>query len=264
MDAFILQLVASFLVGGFFVALITIIAERFGSKIGGLIGSLPSTSFVALLFIGVTSGIPAAVASAQVFPLALIGVSIFLGLFFVFSRNGFWFGLVIATGGWLVIAVLVKLLPPVSIWVSAAISLFIGLVVYLFIYYFFDTPSTVGKKIRYSLPQWFSRAVISGVFITLTVFVSKIFGPVIGGILAAYPVAMTLSLIIMKVKKKVEVARALSKSFLVAGPIIFISYGIFVFYFYPIAGLAWGTVIAYLLTALVSIPVYVFIRRKLR
>ena len=48
------KLLLSFLVGGCWVTLTTIIAEKFGSKIGGLLGGLPSTIVVSLLFIGLT------------------------------------------------------------------------------------------------------------------------------------------------------------------------------------------------------------------
>ena len=44
----------SFLVGGVWVTLSSVAAERFGSKAGGLIGGLPSTIVVTLLFIGLT------------------------------------------------------------------------------------------------------------------------------------------------------------------------------------------------------------------
>jgi hypothetical protein len=52
--SFWLKLILSFIVGSLWVTLTTLSAERFGSKVGGLIGVLPSTVVIALLFIGFT------------------------------------------------------------------------------------------------------------------------------------------------------------------------------------------------------------------
>jgi hypothetical protein len=55
MDAsFWIKLFLGFIVGSIWVTLTTVSAERFGSKVGGLIGGLPSTVVIALLFIGLT------------------------------------------------------------------------------------------------------------------------------------------------------------------------------------------------------------------
>ena len=59
-NSFLIQLFLSFLVGSFWITTITIISEKMGSKIGGLIGGLPTTTLVALLFIGITQSPQAA------------------------------------------------------------------------------------------------------------------------------------------------------------------------------------------------------------
>ena len=47
--SFWLKLILGFIVGSLWVTLTTVSAERFGSKVGGLIGGLPSTVVIALL-----------------------------------------------------------------------------------------------------------------------------------------------------------------------------------------------------------------------
>jgi len=53
------------------VTLSTIAAERFGSKIGGLIGGLPSTVIVTLFFIGLTQTPQVAASATTIIPLSM-------------------------------------------------------------------------------------------------------------------------------------------------------------------------------------------------
>ena len=46
-DTFILKLALSFLIGGLWITVASVAAERLGSKIGGVIAGLPSTAVVA-------------------------------------------------------------------------------------------------------------------------------------------------------------------------------------------------------------------------
>ena len=64
MDPFVLKLVLTAFVGGSWVVLSTIIAERAGTKLGGVIAGLPSSSLIAFLFIGWTQS-PQAAAQAD-------------------------------------------------------------------------------------------------------------------------------------------------------------------------------------------------------
>ena len=67
---FILKLALSFLIGGIWITVASVAAERMGSKIGGVIGGLPSTAVVAFGFIGWTQGAQQAYDATTAFPLA--------------------------------------------------------------------------------------------------------------------------------------------------------------------------------------------------
>lgn len=67
---FLVQLAISFIVGSFWVLLTTFLADRFGSKIGGFIGGLPSTAAVSFFFIGLTQSTEIAALATTVFPLS--------------------------------------------------------------------------------------------------------------------------------------------------------------------------------------------------
>jgi len=49
---FIIQLIISFIVGGGFVALLTIVAEKVNQRIAGIILTFPITAGLALFFLG--------------------------------------------------------------------------------------------------------------------------------------------------------------------------------------------------------------------
>ena len=52
---FLLNVFLSFVLAGTWISFATILAEKFGSKIGGLIANLPSNILISYLFIALTS-----------------------------------------------------------------------------------------------------------------------------------------------------------------------------------------------------------------
>src|SRR5205807_87984 len=68
---FLFKLVITFLVGSLWLTEATILAERFGSKIGGVIAGMPSSIVIALFFIGWTQTPLAASQATVVVPLIM-------------------------------------------------------------------------------------------------------------------------------------------------------------------------------------------------
>ena len=88
-DLLILNLILAFLVGGAWVSFSTLIAERYGSALGGLVGGLPAISIVSFLFIGLNQGPETASQATIVFPLALSFTMSFLLVYAALSKRGF-------------------------------------------------------------------------------------------------------------------------------------------------------------------------------
>ena len=88
-DLLILHLILAFTVGGAWVSFATLIAERYGSALGGLVGGFPAISIVSFLFIGLNQGPETASQATIVFPLALSFTMSFLLVYAVLSKNGF-------------------------------------------------------------------------------------------------------------------------------------------------------------------------------
>ena len=64
----LLHLLLAFVVGSLWVTAITVISEKKGSAVGGILGGLPSTSAFSFFFIGINQSSAAAVQATTVFP----------------------------------------------------------------------------------------------------------------------------------------------------------------------------------------------------
>ena len=84
----LLHLVLAFAVGSLWVSIITIVAEKRGSVLGGILGGLPSTSAFSFFFIGINQSSNAAVQATTVFPLAFGVTSAYLFFYAFFARKG--------------------------------------------------------------------------------------------------------------------------------------------------------------------------------
>lgn len=88
-NTFLIKLLLSFIVGSFWITITTIIAEKMGSKIGGIIGGLPTTTLVALLFIGITQSPQAAVEATAIMPQIVGFAGILMITFSLLINRGF-------------------------------------------------------------------------------------------------------------------------------------------------------------------------------
>jgi uncharacterized membrane protein (GlpM family) len=92
-DSLLLHLFLAFVVGSVWVTLVTVVAERSGSALGGLMGGLPSTSAFAFFFIGLNQSPEIAAQATTVFPLSFGFTCSFLFFYALFAKKGFAFGL---------------------------------------------------------------------------------------------------------------------------------------------------------------------------
>ena len=79
----------------------SVAAERLGSKVGGVIGGLPSTAVVAFGFIGWTQGAQQVYDATTAFPLAFAVNAFYLVAYAALSPRGLWAGIGAALLTWL-------------------------------------------------------------------------------------------------------------------------------------------------------------------
>src|SRR3989338_5035093 len=99
---FVTRLIASFLIGGVWVTCTTIATERYGAKIGGLVGGMPSVILVSLFFIALTQSPEIAAESAGILPISISFMGLFMIIYLFWPTENFWAALTAGILGWMI------------------------------------------------------------------------------------------------------------------------------------------------------------------
>ncbi|MDD9953504.1 MAG: DUF3147 family protein [Candidatus Woesearchaeota archaeon] len=260
MDLFFLQLLLSFLVGGIWIAAASMLAEWAGTKIGGFIASLPSTIVVSMLFIGVTEGATTAVIATGVVPLIIGLEGIFLVVYALIVRRGLVQGLSAAFLVWLFASTAIVLVQYADIVSSLVAYVALLLFSYYCLEHVMHIPSGEKTTKVFSLTQLLVRAVLSGAVVTTTVLLTRLGGPILGGVMSTFPAAFIATLTIGYITNGWEFSRGLTKP-LLCGTITIVVFALGVRFMYVPLGVFYGTFCAYVLSLLAGVIVYPFIQR---
>ena len=264
MDAlFWYKLGLSFVVGGSWVAVTTCFAERYGSRIGGLIGGLPSTAVVSLFFIGFTQTPHVASEATTIIPVAQGVNGLFIIIFILLIRWGLSSAL---SGGlviWFVMATVIVLLDIHHFWKSIAGWLFLLFGCYAFVEKGLKISSRGKITLQLTSSQVIYRALFGGSVIVFAVFIGKLGGPVYGGIFATFPAMFLSTLFITHRTGGADFSKATAKSLMISGLINVPLYAVAVRTCYPLMGLALGTATALIFSFGTGYLSYFFIKVKL-
>lgn len=121
---FYLKLLLAFGVGSLMVTLATVAAEKLGSKIGGLVGGLPTMVAITLFFIGLVQTPRIASEATNVIPLVMGIDGFFLVVYAGLAKWGAFIGLSGALLTWAVLSFLVVLFDVQSFRFSLLVYLF--------------------------------------------------------------------------------------------------------------------------------------------
>ena len=243
-QTFLINLALSFVVGSIWVTAVTVIAERFGSKIGGFIGGLPSTIVIALLFIGLTQSTADASRAAVMIPLVMGVNGIFIMLYLATVHRGLIKALVTALFFWFIANGSIVLGGIEGLWVSMAGWLVLLGISYYITEHVMVIASKGGIRVPYTLQQMLLRGMVSGFIISMAVLVSRLAGPIIGGIFSTFPVIFMSTLYITYRTGGPEFSRAVAKTLMLSGMINVGVYAIVAHFAYQSAGLLVGTLIS--------------------
>jgi uncharacterized membrane protein (GlpM family) len=261
-DSLWLHLALAFAVGSVWVPLVTEIAERAGSTVGGIIGGLPSTSAFSFLFIGLNQSSDAAVRVTTVFPLAFSFTCAFLLFYAFFAKKGFRLGFSVSLLIWLVISALIA----ISSLRNFVVSLVGGVLISAAICYVFaerlNLKNFPPEKMHYTTLQHFGRGVLAGSMVLLAVIASQIGGPVIGGIFSAFPAVFTSTLYIVDKSRGTDFSRAMTRPLAVSSILTVIPYCVAVRYLYPSLGIWIGTVSSYAIIVPLAFLAYRLVGHK--
>ncbi len=260
---FWVKLGLSFLVGGAWVTVSSLAAGKFGSKIGGLISGYPSTVVVALLFIGLTQDRQMVFDATTVMPAAMGTNGFFVISFIYLARWGLGKAIAGALLAWTAMATALIILDP-QIFIASIICWFLFISLF---YLIVEKGMTIASQDRIVVHNTFShilwRGLMGGGVIAVAVLLSKIGGPVFGGVFAVFPAIFLSTLIITHQMGGASFSRAMGKSMVISGMINVGFYGVCVRYLYTWFDIWPGTGIALLVSCGTVFLTYLFIRTRL-
>ena len=257
----LLHLLAAFAVGSLWVTAITVIAEKKGSVVGGILGGLPSTSAFSFLFIGLNQSSGAAVEATAVFPLAFAVTSAYLLFYAFFAQKSFSRGIVFSLLIWFAVSALIV----ASGIRDFTFSLVGGVAISGLTYFLFTKlklQNLEGQKKLYRPHEIVLHGVGAGSLVALSVVLSQIGGPVLGGIAAAFPAVFTSTLVILYRSKGTEFSRAMTKPLVYSGILTIIPFCVAVRYLFPVLGVLAGTLVSYLLVVPLAFLSYCMVKQQ--
>lgn len=263
-QAFLFKVFLSMVIGGAWVVGSTVIVDKFGTKLGGLIAGLPSTVVVALYFIGLSQGTQTAVQSTTVIPLAFAVNGPFMLVYAFLSKRGLWQSMPAALGAWFVLSYLIIAFRIHNFIIGLAICISVLITCIYIFERKFSAVSSSGQKTVYKKTQLFIRALFAGLIIGAAVFASRFFSPTVGGVLASFPAVFVSTLLILHLSRGAEIAVGLAKSLLVSGFINVITYIIAVHYLYNNLGVNQGTLLALVISLVTAFLTHRFVLKKLK
>lgn len=258
---FILKLILSFIIGSLWITMGTVLAEKYGTKIGGLIAGLPSTILISLFFIAWTQSTRVAVDATTIVPI-IGGINcLFIVAYIFLLRMNFW----IALGGAFLVWVMLSFGLVIIGFNSFAVSV-ISYVCLVFITHNLvekglKVTSEAGRPMRYTPAIMIFRAVLSGLVIVFAVVITKIGGPLIGGMFVMFP-AMFVGMIFMTYFSQGATFSAAVMKSSILGAISVVIYGIMARYTYIPLGFIGGTAVSIVVSFASSYLIHGYMVKK--
>lgn len=258
---FFIKLFLSFLVGGSYILISTIAADKLGSKIGGLITGLPSTVLFGLLFIGWTQTSEASVEATTLIP-AIIGVAcLFLITYVYLVKQNVWLAIFAAILVWAIAAYALIAAHITSFFISITIFFVLFLVAHIFVTRILTITTSKGNKIVYSPKIMLLRGLFSGLIVALSVILAKASSPLLGGIVSAFPATFSSTLLITYFAHGPAFSASVAKNSLFAwvSTLVFVIVSRFTLQQF---GILWGSLISLITCYISAYFIYTYIVKK--
>jgi hypothetical protein len=262
MYPFILKLILTFIIGGIWITFATVLAEKWGTKLGGIIGGLPSTIVIGLFFIGWTQTAEVAAEATLIIPFIVGGNCVFVALYGFFVCSGFYRATFLSLLFWAVFA-FVSLFVPLTFVLSLLVFVFLFLISYYIMEKKLYLKSVAKKIIHYTPLQLLFRALFSGGILVFAVFIAKVGGPVFGGMFSAFPAVFISTIIISYYAHGAAFSAILMKVMGLLGSFNVVVYAVAVYFFYPTLGIIYGTLVSFLIALLSGYVTYIFAKKKM-
>ncbi len=249
----------SFLISGAWIATATWVAEKHGSRVGGLLVNLPSNLLVSLVFMALLRGTDYAAQAAAAVPVGMAINSVYLTIFNALVLRSLALALAAGLAFWLASALFFfafPLSPGASLGVYGAVLAATFLINEKILR--ISTPPARAKT--WSTAGFVLRILFSGTLVASVVAVSLLSSPWVTGVFSTFPAVMTSSMVILTLTQDAHFARATSKVLILSSANILV-YAAIVQAAYPKLGVWAGTLCAYAGSITFVTILYPFLRR---
>ncbi len=244
-NEFIIKLIVSFLGAGIWITVMTLLAEKLGSKVGGLIANLPANILFSLMCVGFIQGADFAAEASRAAPIGMVIVTIFIFSIINLLPYGLKRALGLSILIWLPLAVLTNLWEYKNWLGGIIIYLITTAVLFWILEHYCHLPAVEQTKKKYTAGQILGRAVFAGSIIALVIILAEFSPPYLVGIFATFPSGVTSTIYILTRNQSPAFAQATGKILVLSSSNIII-YALGVFLTYPLLGVIWGTIISFL------------------
>jgi len=256
----VFQFLLPFLIAASVVVVITMIAEKFGTRVGGILGTVPSTIVVAFVFISINQGEVFASSAASVVPAEMAINLAFLFLFNLMAKR--------SVIGALVVSLLIWALLSTGLLISDLSSILLSSMIYLavllFIFYLMERPlkmrSSGSVNVEYTVGKIAFRGVFAGLIIGTSVVLSNV-GDAIAGIFSVFPAIFLSTMMIMLKEHGANFSAGMGKSMILGSQTVVV-YAIAIHFLYPEVGVILGSVAAYAIS-MIMVLALLFVRDRI-
>lgn len=260
MLSLIFQVVLPFILSAMVVIIVMYIAERYGSKVGGILGTLPSTIVIAFLFIAYTEGKTFASQAASVVP-AELGINvIFLFVFALLVHRSMLLAFSITFVVWGILSSIIIVFTAGSIFVSITVYIVTVIAAFVFLEKIRKIPSTRNVKVHYTIKKIVFRGILAGIVIAIAVFLSNI-DAFISGVFSVFPAILSSTMLISVREHGPDFAAGMAKSMML-GLSSVATYATVIYFLYPLYDVVLGSIVAYVIALCMTLAIYK-LRRKI-
>jgi len=240
-----IQLITSFIVGGLFIAMQTLIGERVPLRWRGIALTVPTTMALSLFFIGLTKSPQDIPEVSLLIPAAIAPDYIFVLLFAILSRFGLILSLGISYIAWGVVGYLLLQFPPGSF--AESTFLYAAPVVIITYAIVRKLPQVTSlKPFPINLTHILIRSLIGGSVILTVVILAKTVGNLWGGLFSMFPASYLATFIIYYTLQGHRVMPSIVKSLFFPGIPGFLIYAYVAVLTFPEYGIWIGTLLSYI------------------
>ncbi|MBN1150401.1 DUF3147 family protein [candidate division WOR-3 bacterium] len=239
-----MKIAFSFFVAGFWISFTTALAERLGSKTGGLVSNLPSNILVSFVFIALAKNTNYVRNASVSVPVGMTIDTLFLVVFTLFLRFGLATAIISSLVLWFSAAYISCSISLHNYGLNLIIYLAVTGVSFLILEKALKIRSKPGDLKRYSCSQIFFRAFFAGSVVSTVVALSEFLGPQSIGIIATFPAVLLSTMVILTVSRGNEFARSTAKILVLSSTNIIV-YIFSVYLTYPVIGIIFGTIVSF-------------------